>query len=89
MTPAAPNIIQEVEALVAAWCDRRALRALRAILSGWPLTNGLTDDWGDLLTALERARAFARDDLSEQEMRTVEKVIHEVQAVIGRRAGGQ
>ena len=85
MTPEAPNIIQEVEGLVAAWCDRRALRALRAILSGWPLTSGLTDDCGDLLTALERVRAFARDDLSEQEMRTVEKAIHEVQMVIERR----
>jgi hypothetical protein len=38
------DISIRVEALVDAWCERRSLRALREILSGWPLSAGLTDD---------------------------------------------
>jgi hypothetical protein len=76
------KIIEEVERLVGGWCDRRSLRALRAILSGWPLTSGLTDDWGNLLDALEKVRAFARDELTENEARVVEDLIHDVQRVI-------
>lgn len=45
--------------LVEAWCDRRAYRALRAVLQGWPLANPLTDGWAaDLegyIAAVERA----------------------------------
>jgi hypothetical protein len=52
------KIVEEVEKLVGGWCDRRSLRALRAILSGWPLSSGPTDDWGNLLDALEKVRAF-------------------------------
>ncbi len=85
MAPA--KIIEEVERLVGAWCDRRSLRALRAILSGWPLTSGLTDDWGNLLDALEKVRAFARDELTENEARAVEDLIHEVQRVVTQRLG--
>jgi hypothetical protein len=69
--------------LVDAWCDRRCLNALRAILAGYPLSSPLTDGWGDLLTALENVRAFARDELTDAEraavdecIRTVERVVH-------------
>ncbi len=79
------KIIEDVERLVSGWCDRRSLRALRAILSGWPLTSGLTDDWGNLLDALEKVRAFARDELTENEARVVDDLIHEVQRVVHRR----
>lgn len=83
-TPGA-KIVEGVERLVGAWCDRRALRALRAILSGWPLTSGLTDDWGDLLSALEKVRAFAREELTDDEARAIEDLIHDVQKVVYRR----
>ncbi len=82
MAPA--KIIEEVERLVDGWCERRSLRALRAILSVWPLTSGLTDDWGNLLDALEKVRAFARDELTENEARVVEDLIHDVQQVVHR-----
>lgn len=78
------EIIEEVDRLVGTWCDRRCLRALRAILSGWPLSSGLTDDWGNLLDALEKVRAFARDELTETEAGAVEDLIHEVQQVLNR-----
>jgi hypothetical protein len=79
------KILHDVDALVAAWCDRRALRALREILAGWPLVSGLTDDWGRLLAALERVRAFARKDLTEEEMEKVENSIRSVQRVLDQR----
>jgi hypothetical protein len=82
MAPA--KIIEEVERLVGGWCDRRCLRALRAILSGWPLSSGLTDDWGNLLDALEKVRAFARVELTEGEAGAVEDLIHGVQQVLNR-----
>jgi hypothetical protein len=82
------KIIEEVEQLVGGWCDRRSLRALRAILSGWPLSGGLTDDWGNLLDALEKVRALARNELTENEARVVEDLIHQVQQVVNRRLRG-
>jgi hypothetical protein len=77
-----PAKVIEVELLVGGWCDRRSLRALRAILSGWPLSSGLTDDWANLLDALEKVRAFAREELTEDEARVVEDLIHDVQQVV-------
>ena len=82
VTPA--KIIEGVDRLVGGWCDRRCLRALRAILAGWPLSSGLTDDWGNLLDALEKVRAFARDELTKNEARAVEDLIHDVQQVLNR-----
>lgn len=83
--PVAPaTIIEEVDRLVVGWCDRRCLRALRAILSGWPLSSGLTDDWGNLLDALEKIRAFAREELTESEARAVEDLIHDLQQLLNR-----
>jgi hypothetical protein len=83
----AERILQETERLVGGWCDRRSFGALRAILSGWPLASGLTDEWGHLLDALEKVRAFARGELTEDEARAVEDLIHEVQLEIPRRLG--
>jgi hypothetical protein len=77
--------LEIVQLLVAGWCDRRCLKALRAILSGYPLTSPLTDGWGDLLTALQDVRAFARDELTGTERITVENCIRAVERVVHRR----
>jgi len=37
------EFFRSVRTLVEAWCDRRALGALRHILQGYPLANHLTD----------------------------------------------
>ena len=58
-----------------------------AILSGWPLPTCMTDEWGHLLDALEKVRAFARSELTEDVARAVEDLIHEVQLEIHRRLG--
>jgi hypothetical protein len=76
------ELCADVEGLVGAWCDRRCLKALRAVLHGWPLSSGLTDDWGGLLDALEKVRAFAGSELTQPERTLVEDLIREIGLVL-------
>ena len=69
------DVIKRTAALVDAWCERRALRALREILSAWPLTTGLTDELADLGEALKRVRALASTELTDSERKEVERLI--------------
>ena len=64
-----------LDGLVAAWCDRRCLKALRAILPGYPMSSPLTDGWGDLQTALQNVRAFAAQELTDAERRLLHECI--------------
>jgi hypothetical protein len=73
-----------VGALVEAWCDRRSLRALREVLAGYPLMSPLTDGWADLLKALEGVRAFAREELTEDEAAQVEQLIGSISEIVYR-----
>jgi hypothetical protein len=70
--------------LVEGWCDRRCLRALRAILRGYPMASPFTDGWGELLIALQDVRAFARDELTDAERTTVDVLIRAVERVMAR-----
>ena len=79
------HLFATLQRLVEAWCDRRCLRALRAILRGYPLTSPLTDGWAELLTALQDVRAFARSELTEAERTTVDDCIRVVEAALHRR----
>jgi hypothetical protein len=81
-------VLEDVSALVGSWCDRRCFRALHEILQGWPMVSGLTDDWGNLYQALERVRASARHELTNEEALRVDDAIHLVGAVLFRRTGG-
>jgi hypothetical protein len=65
------------------WCDRRCLSALRRILAAYPMLSGLTDKWGELATAIENVRAFARDHITGPELQSVEEA-----PVFARRAEG-
>jgi hypothetical protein len=78
------QIFAEIRGLVDAWCDRRCLRTLRAVLRGYPLASPLTDGWGELLLALQDVRAFARDELTETERRTVDDCIGVIERVLRR-----
>lgn len=82
--PQPQKILADVAALIEAWCERRCLTALREILKAWPLHSGMTDEWGELLNALERVRAFAKSDLAADEARRVEDAIHETQLITNR-----
>ena len=61
----------EVEGLVNAWCDRRAIGPLRVVLTFYPLTNNLTDDWAALAAGLKGIRARHAQELDSTELDTV------------------
>ena len=79
------HLFVTLQNLVEGWCDRRCLRALRAILRGYPLTSPLTDGWGELLTALQDVRAFAWSELTDAERTTVDDCIRLVETALHRR----
>lgn len=80
------EFFDSLKELIEAWCDRRCLSALRYILQGYPLSSSLTDDWAELLEALENVRAFARDELIEKEKQTLNQLISAVNQIVGRNA---
>jgi hypothetical protein len=69
------EISAAVDGLVDQWCDRRALRALGLVLQAWPSTLALTDDLGELRTALLNVLAFARSELAPGEIDALEEVV--------------
>ncbi len=78
------RLFGSIQKLVEGWCDRRCLKALRAILRGYPLSSPFTDGWGDLLIALQDVRAFARSELTEAEHAAVDECIRAVERVLQR-----
>ena len=84
------QLFDTIRQLINAWCDRRCLRALRAILSGYPMTTPLNDGWGELLRSLLDVRAFARDELTQVERALIDRCIATIERVMPasrRRAG--
>jgi hypothetical protein len=74
------EILDETAKLVDAWCDRRCLHALGFILQGFPLHCPHTDGWGDLLVGLRNVHQYARKDITEAELETVNKLIAEMKS---------
>jgi hypothetical protein len=72
--------------LFRAWCDRRAIRALRAVLAGWPSNFLLTDDWLELQVALKNTIAFAREELLPKEVEMVADMIAAIDRAIDARS---
>ncbi len=66
------------------WCERRSAHPLRHLLSAWPLTNGLTDDRGNLYEALRGLRANCRGEISEAELAYIEDLIRSIAAFLQR-----
>jgi hypothetical protein len=80
----APDVDPAVHFLIDRWCERRALSPLRYILNGWP-HNGLTDGVAQLRDALDKIRAFARDDLTPAEAELVHLLINRVDRALSER----
>ena len=78
------QVLREIEHLVECWCDRRALRPLRYILNAYPLSSGLTDEWGQLLDALKSIKAQSRTDLRNEELEKVSELIISVNNIVYR-----
>ena len=73
-----------LRSLVEAWCDRRCLGSLRFILQAYPMPSKLTDSWGELELALANVRAFARNELTDSELQSVEELIRTIRKAMGR-----
>jgi len=63
------DIIPILDPLIDSWCERRALKPLRLILSAYPIPAGtwLTDDCEHLLEALKDTRGLCSDILPSEE----------------------
>lgn len=79
------QLFNTIQGLVEGWCDRRCLKALRAVLRGYPLSSPFTDGWGDLLIALQDVYAIARSELTDRECSEVEECIRAVTYAVHRR----
>ncbi|MGD0831757.1 MAG: hypothetical protein ABR907_12485 [Terracidiphilus sp.] len=77
------QFFDRLRSLVEAWCDRRCLGALRFILQAYPMPSGLTDSWGELEIALANVRAFARKELTDSELQSVEQLIGTIRKAMG------
>jgi len=85
MSEETDHVLRAVRSLFEAWCDRRWVNALRALLSGHPLTSPLADGWNELLISLQNVRAFARAELTESESATLDTCIRDVDRIVHRR----
>jgi hypothetical protein len=79
------SILESVAALVDVWCERRNLLLLSHILKGYPLSSGLTDDRANLLESLENVRAFGKNELTEEEIKTVNELIGSISRIVYRK----
>jgi len=78
------QVLQKIKYLIEHWCDRRALRPLRYILNAYPLSSGLTDEWGQLLDALKSIKTQSRTDLRNEELEKVSELIISVNNIVYR-----
>ena len=82
MSQSSEQTVQSVRALIEEWCNRRCLKALHHILDGYLALNGLTDGWGQLRLALENVRAFARHELTPEELEKVDDLIRDLDRML-------
>jgi hypothetical protein len=75
---------KELGKLIDAWCERRELRLLRTILPVYPRVSGLTDEWGDLVSALKTIRAQHKGLLVNGETDRVVELLHIAESVVYR-----
>ena len=63
----AQRLISLLDALIDAWCDRRALAPLRPLLPAYPPAPVHTDQWVALFEAIRAVRGLAPGTLTETE----------------------
>ena len=73
-----------MEALIDAWCERRALSLLREILPAYPLHSPLTDGWGDLTDSLKRIRILHAERLAPGEFDVIVELLHTAEKIVYR-----
>lgn len=81
-TPAA-DVNETLDRLIGSWCERRELKALSLVLPAWLANGGLTDQWADLMDALDMLTE--RRVLPDDEQAEVERVAALVRRIVYRR----
>ena len=76
---------RDMRVLVEAWCDRRCLYPLSIVLPAYVSFNGLTDGWGELLSALKRID-LSNASLTVDECETIQRQIRLCNAAVRRMA---
>ena len=78
------EFIKEQEYLIDKWCTRKELNPLRHILNGISSLNGLTDGLEEMLGELQTIRSQYAQEIAEDEMEAVVKLIHATEAALKR-----
>lgn len=65
------NFDSDMADLVDAWCERRQLKLLSIILRIYPRVSGLTDEWGEIASALKTIRSQHSNLLKFDELNKV------------------
>jgi hypothetical protein len=72
----APDVLfQLLDRLADSLCERSALKPLRYLLSGYPLSSPHTDGWFALLEALKDIKGLGRDDTTPAEQAFVREAL--------------
>jgi hypothetical protein len=79
------SFLVALRVLIDTWCDRRCLKALNNVLGAYLAFDGLTDSWADLSVALQNVRAFARTELSAQEIEELNGLIRAAEEALSQR----
>jgi hypothetical protein len=75
-------IFLEIDKLIDGWCGRRSLKPLRFILKSYPLSSGLTDEYGALLESLKDIKGLCGNDLTSEEKATLVNIINMVEDTV-------
>lgn len=78
------QILNSIAELVDAWCEERKLCCLRFILQAFPVTSGLTDDWGELAKQLRNIESFCKKDLADDELEQVRALARDTEKMVHR-----
>jgi len=79
----------KIEKPIDGWCERRCLKPLSWILKSYPLSMGLTDEWGALLESLKDIKGLCGSDLTADERTVLVEVINDVHDIVYRQQSSQ
>ncbi len=75
---------KELGLLIDAWCERLQLKLLRTTLVAYPRVGGLTDNWGDFVTALKTIKIQHSSLLAPGGIDRVVEFLHIAEVVVYR-----